>query len=238
MKNFIHRVVTEPLQGLFQKAAEYLPTVLAGLVVFLLGLVLAWLVKLLVVRIIKLLKLDGAFQRSGVTEALQKMAVRDTPAKLIGRMFYWLVVVIFFILSLSVMRIPVIDDLLGRFLLYLPNIFVALVIMAIGVFLGNFLGRAALIASVNAGVRVSGLLSKGVRTVILLFAAVMALEQLGIARSTVITTFTIVFGGLVLALALAFGLGGRGLARTFLEKRFNKQGGGPENDEDDEIHHL
>lgn len=238
MKSFIAKVVTEPLQGLFQKAVEYLPTVLTGLVVFLLGLLLAWVVKLLVVRFIRLLKLEGAFLRSGVTDALQKMAVKDTPAKLIGRMFYWLVVVIFFILSLSVMKIPVIDELLGRFLLYLPNIFVALIIISIGVFLGNFLGRAALIASVNAGIRLSGVLSKSVRAVILMFAAVMALEQLGIARSTVIATFTIVFGGIVLALALAFGLGGRGLAAEFLEKRFKKEGIGPGEDKEDELHHL
>ncbi len=238
MKSFIAKVLTEPLRSLVEKAAEYLPTVLAGLVVFLLGLLLAWLVKLLVVRIIKLLKIEGAFLRSGVTEALQRMAVKDTPAKLIGRMFYWLVVVIFFILSLSVMRIPVIDELLGRFLLYLPNIFVALVIMAIGIFLGNFLGRAVLIASVNAGLRLSGLLSKGVRTVILLFAAVMALEQLGIARSTVVVTFTILFGGVVLALALAFGLGGKELAASWLEKRLKKEGGGEDGDREDELHHL
>ncbi|MFO7733630.1 MAG: hypothetical protein R6X21_08275 [Candidatus Aminicenantes bacterium] len=238
MKSFIAKVVTEPLQDLFQKAAEYLPTVLTGLVVFLLGLLLAWVVKLLVVRFIRLLKLEGAFLRSGVTDALQKMAVKDTPAKLIGRMFYWLVVVIFFILSLSVMKIPVIDELLGRFLLYLPNIFVALIIISIGVFLGNFLGRAALIASVNAGIRLSGLLSKSVRAVILMFAAVMALEQLGIARSTVIATFTIVFGGIVLALALAFGLGGRGLAAEFLEKRFKKEAIGPGKDKEDELQHL
>ncbi len=238
MRNFIAKVVTEPLRGLFDKAAEYLPTVLAGLVVFLLGLLLAWLVKLLVVRLVKILKIEGAFLRSGVTEALQKMAVKDTPAKLIGRMFYWLVVVIFFILSLSVMKIPVIDDLLRRFLLYLPNIFVALVIMAIGLFLGNFLGRAALIASVNAGIRLSGLLSKGVRTVILLFAAVMAFEQLGIARSTVVVTFTILFGGVVLALALSFGLGGKDLAASWLEKRLKKAGGGEGEDREDELHHL
>ena len=154
----------------------------------------------------RLLKLDAAFARSGVTEALQKMAVKDTPAKLVGRMFFWLVAFIFFVLALSVMRVPVIDQLLERFLLYLPNIFVALVVLAIGWFLGNFLGRAALIASVNAGFKAAGPLSKGIKGVILLFAFVMAFEQLGIGRSTVIAAFAIVFGGAVLALALAFGL--------------------------------
>jgi len=234
MKSFIDKILIQPLQEVVQKLVAFLPSLLTGIVVFAVGLVLAWLVKLLVVRIIKLLKLDAAFARSGVTEALQKMAVKDTPAKLVERMFFWLVAFIFFVLALSVMRVPVIDQLLERFLLYLPNIFVALVVLAIGWFLGNFLGRATLIASVNAGFKAAGPLSKGIKGIILLFAFVMAFEQLGIGRGTVIAAFEIVFGGAVLALALAFGLGGRDLARTFLEKRFKKNG----NTDSDDLKHL
>jgi hypothetical protein len=234
MKNFVDRIVTQPLRDVFEKLVAFLPNLLTGIIVFILGLLLAWLVKILVVRIIRLLKLDSAFARSGVADALKKMAVKDTPAKLIGRMFFWLVAIIFFVLSLSVMKVPVIDQLLEKFLLYLPNIFVALIILAMGYFLGNFLGRAALIASVNAGVKLASLLSRGVKTVITLFAFAMALEQLGIGRSTVIAAFTVVFGGVVLALALAFGLGGKDLARTLLEKRFKKDGDG----ERDELKHL
>ena len=234
MKSFIDKVLIEPVREAVQKLVAFLPSLLTGIVVFAVGLVLAWLVKLLAVRMVKLLKLDAAFDRSGVTEALHKMAVRDTPAKLVGRMFFWLVAFIFFVLALSVMRVPVIDQLLERFLLYLPNIFVALVVLAIGWFLGNFVGRAALIASVNAGFKAAGPLSKGIKGVILLFAFVMAFEQLGIGRSTVIAAFAIVFGGAVLALALAFGLGGRDLARTFLEKRLKKNG----NSDGDDLKHL
>ncbi len=236
MKNFIDRIVTQPLRDVYDKLVAFLPNLLTGIAVFVLGLLLAWLVKVLVVRVIRLLKLDSAFARSGVTDALQKMAAKDTPAKLIGRMFFWLVAVIFFVLSLSVMKVPVIDQLLEKFLLYLPNIFVALIVLAIGTFLGNFLGRAALIASVNAGVRLSSLLSKGVKTVIMLFALAMSLEQLGIGRSTVIAAFTVVFGGVVLALALAFGLGGQEQARRLIEKRFKKEG--DKDEERDELKHL
>jgi hypothetical protein len=224
MKAFIDKILVQPLREVFQKLAAFAPSLLTGIVVFAAGLVLAWLVKLLVARIFKILKIDAAFARSGVTEALQKMAVKDSPAKLVGRMFYWLVAFLFFVLALSVMRVPVIDQLLEKFLLYLPNIFVALIVMAFGWFLGNFLGRAALIASVNAGLKAAGPISKGIKGAVLLFAFVMAFEQLGIGRSTVIVAFTIVFGGAVLALALAFGLGGKDLARSFLEKRFRKSG--------------
>ena len=234
MHSFIDKIFIQPLREVVQKLVAFLPSLLTGIVVFAVGLVLAWLVKLLVIRIIRLLKLDAAFARSGVTEALQRMAVKDTPAKLVGRMFFWLVAFIFFVLALSVMRVPVIDQLLERFLLYLPNIFVALIVLAIGWFLGNFLGRAALIASVNAGFKAAGPLSKGIKGIILLFAFVMAFEQLGIGRSTVIAAFAIVFGGAVLALALAFGLAGRDLAKAFLEKRFKKNG----NTDSDDLKHL
>ncbi|HPW17473.1 MAG TPA: hypothetical protein PLP83_03730 [Candidatus Aminicenantes bacterium] len=234
MTDFLDKVVVQPLRDVLQKLLAFLPDLLTGILVFAIGLAVAWLIKILAARIVRLLKLEAAFARSGLTEALQRMAVKDTPDKLIGRMFFWLVAVLFFVLALSAMRVPVIDQLLEKFLLYLPNVLVALIIMIFGYFLGNFLGRAALIAFVNAGVRPAGLASRGVRAFIMLFAFAMALEQLGIGRSTVIAAFTIVLGGAVLALALAFGLGGRDLARRLLEKRLKKDGDG----EDDELKHL
>jgi len=234
MPSFIDKVIIEPLREVAQKVVAFLPSLLIGIVVFIIGLGFAWLVKAVVVKVIKLLKLDAAFARSGITEALNKMAVKDTPAKLIGRTFFWLVTFIFFILALKVMKVPVIDQLLEKLLLYLPNVFVALIILIIGWLLGNFLGRAALIASVNAGVKLSSQLSRGVKGVILLFAFVMAFEQLGIGRNTIVAAFTIAFGGAVSALALAFGLGGKDLAKTFLEKRFKKSGDA----ERDDLKHL
>lgn len=224
MKAFIDKVIVEPVRQALQDIVAFLPNLLTGVVVFLIGLGLAWLVKLLAIRLIRLLKLDAAFDRSGVTEGLRKMAAKDTPAKLIGRMFFWLVTFIFFILALKVMKIPVVDQLFARFLIYLPNIFVALIILVLGWLLGNFLGRAALIASVNAGLSKAGPLSRAVKGIVLLFALAVAFDQLGIGRTTIVAAFAIAFGGIVLALALAFGLGGRDMAKTFLEKRFKKDG--------------
>jgi len=236
MKNLIDKVIVEPLREVVRNFLDFLPHLLTGIVVFAIGLLIAWLVKTLVIRIIRLLKLDASLARAGLPEALQKLAVRDTPAKLIGRTFYWLIAFIFFVLALRVMKVPVIDQLLERLLLYLPNVFVALIILIIGMLLGNFLGRAALIASVNAGVKMSSLVSRGVKGLIMVFALVMAFEQLGIGRQTMLAAFTIAFGGLVLALALAFGLGGRDRARDFLDKKFKKESppGGPP----DDLQHL
>ena len=116
--------------------------------------------------------------------------------------------------------IPTVEKLLATFLLYLPNILVAVVMLMIGYLLGNFLGRAALIAGVNAGIRISGTIGKLVQLAVFILAATIALEQLGIGQDTVVIAFAITFGGIILALAIAFGLGGRDMASEYLDKKF------------------
>lgn len=220
MENLLEKIITEPLKDFLQKLAHFLPNFFSALIVFAIGLLLAWAVKILIVKLFKLLKFDALSVRLGVSETLKKMAVTDSPEKLLGRFFYWITVIIFFIVSLYLLELPTIEHLLEKLLLYLPNVLIAAVILVVGFILGNFLGRATLIASVNAGIGFAGVLSRTIKMIAVLLAFVMAMEQLGIARSAVITAFTIVFGGLVFALSLAFGLGGQTIARKYLEKRF------------------
>jgi uncharacterized protein YneF (UPF0154 family) len=101
---------------------------------------------------------------------------------------------------------------------FLPEVLVGIVVLFLGLVIANFLSRAALLAAVNAGHRSARIVSWSVRFVIWIFALSMALEELGLARQTVISAFSIVFGALMLALALAFGIGGQELARRALER--------------------
>jgi hypothetical protein len=233
MKNLLNQFLTEPLKDFFQRIIKFLPNFLSALIIFVLGLVMAWIIKLIIVKILKLLHLDSLFSKMGISESLKKIGLKDTPVKILGRLFYWIIVVLFFIIAIYTLKVPAIEDFLEKFLLYLPNIFIAAVLIVIGFMLGNFLGRTVLLASVNAGIKFSGLLGKGVKTIIIFLAFVMALEQLGIGRSTVIAAFTILFGGIVFALALAFGLGGKDIAKEYLEKRYKKK---PE--DKDDISHI
>lgn len=153
--------------------------------------------------------------------------IKDTFSSLAARFAGWLIFFVFVIISLSSLNVPAIERLLERFFLYLPNIFVAIIILLLGYMFSNFFGRAALIASVNAGLEASGLIGRFVKLTIFLLAVTMALEQLGIGRETIIIAFAIVFGGIVLALSIAFGLGGRDIAKDCLEKKMK----GEEKDE-------
>jgi len=121
------------------------------------------------------------------------------------------------------LEIPATAGLLAAALRFLPNLSVAFLVMVIGWVLANFLAQAALIGAVNAQVAGAPLIASAVHWLVLVFAGAAALTQLGIAREMVLLAFGIAFGGTVLALALAFGLGGKELAREILESRLRKQ---------------
>jgi hypothetical protein len=114
--------------------------------------------------------------------------------------------------------------LVDEFFRFVPRFLMALLIVAFGFLIGNFVWRATLLASVNAGIAGARLLSGALRLTVIAIAAVMALEQLGLATTAVLTAFAITFGAVMLGLAIAFGLGGRDAARQFLEQQVKAQG--------------
>jgi hypothetical protein len=112
------------------------------------------------------------------------------------------------------------QEQIARFFLFLPRLFVALFIMFFGLLAASFFSRAALLAGVNANVPSPRLLSTSIRSVIIIFVLSVVFEELGLAEQTMLVTFGIAFGALMLGLAIAFGMGGRDLAQRFLETRF------------------
>jgi hypothetical protein len=219
MGNFIDKIFVMPIQSFGEKLIKFLPDLLSAVLILVVGFVLGLLLKAVLVRFFRTIGLDRFSRRSGVVAALQKGGIREPASLLLSKLFAGLVIISFSILAMRALKLVVIDDVLARFLLYIPNVFIAGVIILFGYILGNFLGRAVLIAAVNAGVKVSGLISRLVKVTVFLLATTMALEQLGIGSGTIVVAFAIILGGLVFAFSLAFGLGGKEIAKTYLEKR-------------------
>ncbi len=233
MNNFLQRVIIEPFDRFSERVLYFLPNFLSFILIFTSGIVLGFVLKTILLKLFRVIKLDKFSERSGMVEALKKSGIKEPVSLILSRLIGWLTVIIFSILSLGSLDVPAIERILERFVLYLPNIFVATIILFFGYLLSNFLGRTALIAAVNAGWKVSGLTGNLVKVTVFLLAVTMALEQLGIGRSTIVITFAIIFGGVVLALAIAFGLGGRDIAKDYIEKKIKG-----EEEKKDEISHL
>jgi len=231
MKNIFERLISEPLQEFLDSFIRLLPNLISAILLLIIGLFMGWLTKKIFSRLLMVFKIDEFSQKHGIDSLIMRGGMKGSLSSLAGRFVGWLVFFIFLIISLSSLNLPAIERFLERFFLYLPNLFVAIIILLIGYLLSNFFGRAALIASVNAGLRGARLIGRIVKLTIFLLAATMALEQLGIGRETIIIAFAIVFGGIVLALSIAFGLGGKDIAKEYLEKKLKGE-------EKDEIEHL
>ncbi len=232
MRNAILETLIVPLKEFYKNVIDFLPDLLASLLIFILGVLIAVALKKIFARLFKVMKVDKFSEKLGITDIFQKGGIKDSVSSLLARVICWITVFAFLIISLQTLNVPIIEGVLEKSLLYLPNIFIAVLILFAGYFLSNFVGRTALIASVNAGLKMSGGIGKFAKLTIFSLAVTMALEQLGIGKETVLIAFAIIYGGIVLAFAIAFGVGGKDAAKNYIDKRIKGD------EEKDDIQHL
>jgi hypothetical protein len=232
MNNTFQEIIIEPLKRFYDNVIGFLPNLLTSLLVLVLGVGIAVVMKKVFIKFFKAINLDKLSERFGLADLLKKGGIDEPATFFFARIIGWLIVLTFLIISLRALNVPTIELMLENLSLYLPQVFIAILILFIGYILSNFLGSAVLITCVNAGMKMSGIISKFVRFTVFFFAVTMALEQLGIGKETVLIAFAIIYGGVVLALAIAFGIGGRDAAKEYIDKRLKGD------DEKDEIQHL
>jgi hypothetical protein len=206
-------------QEIISEVAKFLPRLLVMLVLVLVGYVIAYLLKSVLRSILRLTKFDKLSEHAGATQLLNKAALPSS-TEILTRLVFWVAWIGFLLAGASVLGIGGMQEHVGHFFGFLPRLFAALFVFFFGLLAASFFSRAALLAAVNADLPSSRLIGLTVRTVIIVFSVAMGFEELGLAEHTVLVAFAIVFGALMFGLALAFGLGGRDLARHYLEKRF------------------
>ena len=217
MRDTILRGLAQAYENLVHMIADFLPRFAVMLTIILAGLLIAFLLKKILRSILHLTKLDRISEQAGASHVLRKAAM-PSMSEFLSRSLFWITLLGFILLGISVLQIPELQEQISRLFQLLPQVFVAILILFVGILAANFLSRAALLTAVNAGYRSPRLWSGLVRFVIWILTISMALEQVGLARQTVVAAFSIVFGAVMLAAAIAFGLGGRDLARQTLER--------------------
>ncbi len=223
MKDFWEKALLQPLELLGRQVLGVLPNILAMTIILLGGLLLAWGVSHLIERVLRVVGLDHLCNRIGVSAALLRGGVKTDPSRLVGRAAYWLIVIFSTMAALGALNLQPINQFAKSFLAYVPHLFTAAVILVAGYLLSNFISQAVLIAAVNAGLPPARLVAACSRWGVQLLAVAMALEQLGIAQNIVVVGFGITLGGVVMAAAIAFGLGAKDLAKEFLERRLSNR---------------
>lgn len=223
MEEFL-QLILEPVREVHAKFKEFAPNVLAMLTIILVGIITARVVKAVLHRFLRAVKFDSWCDRMGLTAVLRRGDVWTKPSDALGSLVLWFLVLLFLMAGLSALKVRAIETLVSHFFLYLPRAFSALLILVFGYIVAGFVGRAVLIAAVNTGYHYAKLLAEAVRVLLTVLILAMALEQLQVAPSIVIAAFSITFGGIVIALAISFGVAGIDAARRMIEKEQEKKG--------------
>jgi len=222
MREIIISELTQASQDLVRGFAHYLPRLIVMLIIALVGWLVAYVLKVVVRSILRLTKFSKLSENAGATQLLHQAALPSS-TELLSRLVFWVAWVGFILLGVSVLGIVGLQEYISRFFLFLPRLFAALLILFFGSLAAGFFSRAALLAAVNANFASSRLLSISIRIIISIFALSMVFEVLGLAEQTMLIAFGIMFGAVMLGLAIAFGVGGKDLAREFLERKLPKE---------------
>jgi mechanosensitive ion channel-like protein len=217
MEEFL-QLILEPMKEVYVKFKEFAPNLLAMLTIILVGILFARIMKAVLLRFMKAIKLDKWSDRMGLTAVMRKGDLWAKPSEAVASVVFWTLIIGSLMAGLSSLKIHAIDSLVNQFILYLPRAFSAVLILIFGYIIAGFVGRAVLIAAVNSGYHYAKLLAEAIRLLLTVLILAMALEQLQVAPGIVVAAFSIIFGGIILALAISFGVGGIDAARRMIEK--------------------
>jgi hypothetical protein len=212
--------IVQPFQDAFGALLSYVPRLVGAVVVLIVGYLIARLLGAVLARVLAKLGFDTVMERAGVTAFLRRAGTDLTPSGTLGKVAFWFVFVITFTMFASALGVPQISGFLNEMLGYIPRIFAAIAILFLAAVFANFV--AALIRASTS----NEILARIGRYIIIVYAAFTALTTLNIAVQLTANTLLVVLGGLALAFGIAFGWGGRDIARELLQRTYAPTGNG------------
>jgi flagellar biosynthesis protein FliQ len=211
-------VYLEPLQMFLRQAGDFLPRLGLAALVLIAGWILAKMARFAIARGLRAINFNILTDRAGIDGFLRDGGIQADTTEILALLTYWLVILAALVIGLNGLGLTYITDLLGRVLLFVPKVMVALLILAFGAYFARFIGNAVCAYFRNVHLQDADLLGKLAQYAITTFVVLIALDQVNVGGDIVRQTFLIVLAGVVFALALAFGLGGKDWAAEMLER--------------------
>jgi hypothetical protein len=211
-------LLLETTREFLHQVAAFLPRLLLALVVLAVGWLLAKAARFAVERALRAMNFTVLTERAGTDNFLHQAGMRGDTTALFGLVAFWLVVLATLMIAFNGLGLTYITDLLGRVVWFTPKLLVAMLVVVFGSYCARFVGGAVQSYCEDAQIPDADLLGRIARYLIVIFVVMIALGQVEVGGDIVQRTFLIILGGLVLALALAFGLGGKEWAAAMLER--------------------
>ena len=209
-------VILASLQGIVQQAVNIVPKVIAGLVLLLLGWLVARLLHSVVSRVLRRLGFDRLAERSGITSLMASSGFRREPSWVVGRLIFWLLLLTFFLAAANQLELDAIVSTLQNFVGFIPNLVAVVLIGVFGAVFGRFVEGLVRASASEAGIEFADLLGKLVTNVILIMVVVMAFSQLEIKSDILEVAFGVILGAFGLGIAIMLGFGSKDVARNII----------------------
>jgi len=233
MAEMVLEALEQAGRNFLQAVMDLLPRTVLTISIILVGWLIASVLRYVVRTLLARLGFGRLCARQGVTDMLRAADLPE-PERLVAAIVFWIVWIGFLLSGVDVLGLTAVRGMLDDFAAFVPRLLVAVAILVVGFVFANVAWRATQLAAVNARVPSPRVLSGTVRALVLLLTGAMALDQIAVARTIVLTAFAIAFGAVMLGLAIAFGVGGGGIARRILEHWFPEH----EKSRPDDLRHL
>jgi hypothetical protein len=211
-------MLLEPLRVFLRQLGDLLPRLLLAMLILIIGWLIAKAVRFAIVKGLRAVNFHVVTERAGLDGFLKNGGIESDTTDILGALVYWLVILGALVIGFNTLGLSYVTDLLGRIILFVPKVMVALLILAFGAYFARFIGNAITAYCRNVHIQDADLLGRLAQYAIVTFVILIALDQVNIGGDIVRQSFLIVLAGLVFALALAFGIGGKDWAAELLER--------------------
>ena len=210
--------IIEPLRAFLAQVGDLLPRLLLAIIVVIAGWIIAKAVRFAIDRGLRAVNFHVVTERAGIDSFLREGGIRGDFTGIVAVLFYWIVILAALVMAFNMLGLSYITGLLSEVMRFVPKVMVALLILAFGAYFARFIGNTVCAYCRNIKLQDADLMGALARYAILVFVVLVALDQVNIGGDIVRQTFLILLAGVVFALALAFGLGGRDWAADLLER--------------------
>jgi hypothetical protein len=217
-------MLLEPVRAFLTQIGAFLPRLALAIAVLIAGWLVAKVVRFAVTKGLRAINFNILTERAGIDGFLQQGGLRSDTTGIFGLLVYWLVILAALIIAFNSVGLTYITDLLGKVLLFVPKVIVALLIVTFGAYFARFVANAVITYCRNIGVQDAPMLGTLAQYAIMAFVVLIALDQVDVGGDIIRESFLVILAGVVFALALAFGLGGKDWAAERLERWWPKGG--------------
>lgn len=209
---------------LYDNFTEVFLNIIVMIIVMILGVIVSWFIKKVLVKLLILFRFDQWAQQAGVTNFLEKGGVKIPPSMIIGKIAYWIFIIAFFSFGLNFIGISQFSEYTSKISSTLPNIAVSLVIIIFGLIFSNFINKVIFMTCENANLRYGDLIGKGVRIFLIIITFGIVFEYMGVGNTIVTISFLIIFGGIIMTLSLALGIGLSHVVGDLIKEKVKERG--------------